>query len=234
MSNPDPSWLVEAKKNIGIVEVSGPEHNPAILQMGKDAGVNWYSEDETPWCAVAVNAWLARAGYKSTESAMARSFSWGEHEDKFEKLDQARHGAIVVLWRKSPTSQLGHVGVFMGFNEHGDVLILGGNQSNSVNISSYPIERVIGYYWPVGAGKPWVDERKFLEKNTNRVGIPGIGGGTTLTVDQALEVKRILESPEVSNVVAIWPTLAGIVGVAVVAVSVYVIVRKNFLDKKEA
>lgn len=62
-------------------------------------------------------------------------------------LDSPRLGAVTVLWRKSPDSWQGHVGLWMG--EHsGQVLLLGGNQNDRVCIAPYSTSRILGYRWP--------------------------------------------------------------------------------------
>jgi hypothetical protein len=38
----------------------------------------------------------------------------------------------------------GHVGFFGGFNDH-SVMVLGGNQGDTVSLRPFPIERVLGF-----------------------------------------------------------------------------------------
>ena len=52
-------------------------------------------------------------------------------------------GDIVVLWRNNPHSWEGHVGLFVSWTDV-KVCLLGGNQNNSINITAYPRERIIG------------------------------------------------------------------------------------------
>ena len=93
---------------------------------------------------------LEDAGIRSTYSGMARSYShgWGR------KLDKPVPGAVVVFWRGSRQGTSGHVGFVTGFDQHGNVMCLGGNQSNAVNIKPFSTDRVIGYYWPHGVPLP--------------------------------------------------------------------------------
>jgi len=56
-------------------------------------------------------------------------------------------GCIVVFARTGG----GHVGFAVGRNEHGALLILGGNQGDRVSIAAFDPARVLGYRWPPGA-----------------------------------------------------------------------------------
>lgn len=91
-----------------------------------------------PWCAAFVNKILEITGVQGSDSLMARSFlTVGT------RVKTPQKGDIVVLTRgKDPAS--GHVGFYMG-EADGHVIVLGGNQQKSVNISHYPKYRVLGY-----------------------------------------------------------------------------------------
>ncbi|EDR9795743.1 TIGR02594 family protein, partial [Salmonella enterica subsp. enterica serovar Zongo] len=62
------------------------------------------------------------------------------------QLLQPALGCVAVFTREGG----GHVGFVVGQNEKGDLMVLGGNQSDAVNIRSFPRSRVSGYRWPVG------------------------------------------------------------------------------------
>jgi uncharacterized protein (TIGR02594 family) len=138
-----PFWYNIALREMhtGVDEMPGPEsHNPRIVEYHQATSLK-ATDDETPWCSSFVNWCMLKAGQKRTKSAMARSWlSWGT------ALEEPRTGSIVVFSRPpKPTS--GHVAFFEEIR--GDrILVLGGNQSNQVNISSYPSERLLGYRWP--------------------------------------------------------------------------------------
>lgn len=102
-------------------------------------------DDETPWCAAAVNAALVQSGYPGTRSGMARSFREGA---LFVPCD-ARLGAIVVLSStRGPAS--GHVGLLAGISPT-HVQLLGGNQGDAVSVATFPRERVLRTLWPASA-----------------------------------------------------------------------------------
>lgn len=96
----------------------------------------------TPWCAAFANAMLARAGYDTTGSLMARSFlKYGQ------KTRNPSEGDIVVFSRGRSRSS-GHVGFYVGEETIRGVkyvLVLGGNQRKSVNVALYPKRKVLGY-----------------------------------------------------------------------------------------
>jgi uncharacterized protein (TIGR02594 family) len=100
----------------------------------------------TEWCAAFANAVLAESGIPGSESIsdvplMARSFlDWGN------AVDTPQAGDIVVFPR-GRAGWKGHVGFYVGseFKEDKEYYrILGGNQSNSVNIELYPAHKALG------------------------------------------------------------------------------------------
>jgi uncharacterized protein (TIGR02594 family) len=141
MHSNEPKWVIEARKLIGLHEVRGPDHNPEILQMWRDIKRGGIKDDETPWCAAFVGAMLERVGIRSSRFESARSYlDWGQH------VALPVPGCIVVFTRQGG----GHVGFAVGRDKAGNLLILGGNQSDAVNIKAFPVSRVTGYRWPAG------------------------------------------------------------------------------------
>lgn len=63
------------------------------------------------------------------------------------KLDRPAQGAVVVFWRGTPNGWQGHVGIIAGKDAAGNLMVIGGNQSNMVKIAPYTTQRVVGYYW---------------------------------------------------------------------------------------
>lgn len=135
-----PTWMSEAWAELGQREVPGSRHNPRITAFISELGHHSYAKDETPWCAAFVGACLERAGHASTRSLLARSYSdWGE--DAGERL-----GCVAVLSRGSNPAQ-GHVGFLVGATQD-RLWLLGGNQSNSVSVQSFPRSRLLAFRWP--------------------------------------------------------------------------------------
>lgn len=129
-----------ALAHLGLKEWPGSRHNPTIVGFAAATGNPWVQDDETPWCASFVGAVLAQVGLPHTGRLNARSYlEWGVDVP----FTEAERGDVVVFWRESPSSWKGHVGFFHGYNEAGDVLVLGGNQGNSVSIATYPANRLL-------------------------------------------------------------------------------------------
>lgn len=138
-----PFWLYVALSEYGISETPGPAANQRILQYQKSAsGPLEVSDDETSWCSGFISWVMCVSGVDHDATLAARSWL-----NQLSPLDSPRLGAVTVLWRKSPDSWQGHVGLWMG--EHsGQVLLLGGNQNDRVCIAPYSTSRILGYRWP--------------------------------------------------------------------------------------
>jgi len=121
-------WMDAARRYIGAKEVKGARHNPDIVAMWRATGLP-YNDDETPWCAAFVGACLEQAGIPSTRKANARSYlDWGI------PINRPAVGAVVVYWRGDRNGWSGHVGFVEGVDERGNILTLGGNQGDAVNV----------------------------------------------------------------------------------------------------
>ena len=120
-----PPWLKVAEKEIGTKEVMNGE-NPRIIEYHMVTTLK-ATTDEIAWCSSFACWCLEQAGIKSTRSAWARHFmSWGE------TLNTPKPGCVVVFKRGDG----GHVGFFIS-EDKDSILVLGGNQNNSVNISEF-------------------------------------------------------------------------------------------------
>jgi uncharacterized protein (TIGR02594 family) len=149
----EPVWLRRARQEIGVQEIPGSRHSAKVLGYWERSKL-YFDSDEIPWCAGFVGAMLEDCGIKCTRSGMARSYeNWGQP-------CKAIPGAVVVFWRGSKNGGSGHVGFVTGKDQHGNIMVLGGNQGDAVNIKPFDTSRVVGYRWPAG--------------------VP-LGGGATLT-----------------------------------------------------
>jgi uncharacterized protein (TIGR02594 family) len=136
----DPEWLNLAHKEIGTKEAPGFANNPIVQKYYVDAGAGKLP-DSVPWCAAFVGAMLKRAGVSPSGFLMARSYmKWGRG------LQTPKRGCVVVLSRGAPPS--GHVGFFLRDNGR-SIRVLGGNQSDAVNIRDFPKSKLVGYRWPI-------------------------------------------------------------------------------------
>lgn len=125
----------------GVREVSGSESNPIISEWITRATEAVYDDSLIAWCSIFVANMLWELDYPTTMTLTARS--WLEYGEIVE-ADNVCLGDIVILWRKSRHSWQGHVGFYIRGDET-HIWILGGNQSNSVNIQKYPKHRWLGY-----------------------------------------------------------------------------------------
>lgn len=168
MQEPSPPWYEIALQELAasVAEQGSGEH-PRILEYlatCNDLEEGEWGRDSTPWCSAFVNWCLARAGIEGTGSGWARSWAqWGE------PVDPPRLGAVAV-WargRIAPDAPVvtGHVSFVV--EDLGDsLLVLGGNQNDSVSLKAYPkhgtltdtvspggpaleLYELIGYRWPV-------------------------------------------------------------------------------------
>lgn len=127
-----------ALSQYGLREVPGAENNPEIMKFFHEIGQDWVQGDETAWCSAFIN-WCAKMeGLDYSGKLTARSWLNIGASCGIEEAD------IVIFWRESPTSWKGHVGIPIR-EWSGEIWTLGGNQSNMVNISPYPISRILNY-----------------------------------------------------------------------------------------
>jgi len=136
-----------AARFTGIKEMQGTVDNPMIMSFLK-LDMDWPENDEVPWCSAFVNyvCWLLRL----PRSKSLRARSWLQVGVPVGP-DDARIGFDVVVLKRGPDPQPGpdvieapgHVGFYVG---HGAeyVEVLGGNQSNTVKVSRYPLDNVLG------------------------------------------------------------------------------------------
>ncbi|WP_412506671.1 TIGR02594 family protein [Roseovarius sp. SYSU LYC5161] len=129
-----------AETYIGTVEGPGPENNPVVMEMYSTVGHDWVEHDAVAWCAAFVGHCIERAGLRSTRRLNARSYlDWGVPVE----LEDAREGDIVVFWRGSREGWKGHVGFFLR-QVGASIEVLGGNQSDAVNIKRYAKSKLLG------------------------------------------------------------------------------------------
>jgi uncharacterized protein (TIGR02594 family) len=136
-----------SQRFIGIKEVSGSLDNPQIMAMLK-LDSSWPDHDEVAWCSAFVNyvCWLLRLPRSKSLSAR----SWLGVGIPVDPLSAEVGFDVAILKRggeNEPGPEVidaqGHVGFFAAF-EGKTILLLAGNQSDSVNISSFPVSQILG------------------------------------------------------------------------------------------
>lgn len=134
-------WLAIAYAEEGVKEVVGSGDNPRIVEYLRSTNLSapFRNNDETAWCSGFANWCVERAGFAGTDSAAAISWGqWGKATDAPEPGD-----LVVFNWGNGH----GHVGFFVGFS--GSIVkVLGGNQSNAVNVKNWAKSKVWRYRKP--------------------------------------------------------------------------------------
>ena len=141
MPTTEPSYLIEARKDIGQRETLGPNDSPFIRAMLKRLKLSWLLGQ--PWCGTIMADWLTRTGYTVPAKAF-RALAWTDYGIRCPGPAQ---GAIAVLTRKGG----GHVGIVTGVTRNGShVRLLGGNQGDAVKEAWFPADRITAYRLPAG------------------------------------------------------------------------------------
>lgn len=125
-------WMKTALQELGQKELSGSKANPRILEYFKSS--KFWGKDDTgganAWCASFTSWVMQQSGYTPPENAF-RAKAW---ENFGKVIEKPVYGAIGI---KSRTGG-GHVAFVVGQSADGQHLyMLGGNQSDEVNVSRY-------------------------------------------------------------------------------------------------
>jgi len=199
-------WMDIALKYKGQKEIKGSRHNPVVVAFFAKSGHPEIKDDETAWCAAYLNAVLYEAGRRGTKSLLAKSFLNLPDSDEVKGVPQ--YGDIVVLHRGSPSSWQGHVGFFVKWDDE-FVYLLGGNQSDGVNVSKFPRSRIAGVRRPrtevtqAPALPKMTDKPESKLPNLEEIAI-GVGGIT-------VAAKPFTEGDFITGLITI-AVFAGIVG----------------------
>jgi uncharacterized protein (TIGR02594 family) len=132
----EPEWMRIAKNEIGVKERRVGD-NPRVLEYHASTKLR-ATHDNVAWCSSFVCWCFERAKVASPRSARAKDFlNWGV------KLYFPKPGCVVVFSRDLG----GHVGFYV-YETEDHIYVLGGNQSDAVNVSPYKKENLLGYRWP--------------------------------------------------------------------------------------
>jgi uncharacterized protein (TIGR02594 family) len=132
----EPLWLQAARRDIGQRETTGPNDSPWLRRILK--GYAWLIG--TPWCGGAVRHWMGQAGIEPPRHwYRARAWlEWGR------PIASPCLGCVAVFARFGG----GHVGLVVGRDQRGRLLVLGGNQGDAVSVAPFDMARVLGYRVP--------------------------------------------------------------------------------------
>jgi uncharacterized protein (TIGR02594 family) len=137
-------WLQEAFRLIGTREQPGAGSNEAILGWARDLDLTSYEDDDIPWCGLFVAHCI---GSQLPEEPLPNNPLGARNWAQFGQAATPQLGAVMVFWRKSRASGLGHVGFYWA-EDNGTYYILGGNQSNAVTIARLQQDRFLAARWP--------------------------------------------------------------------------------------
>lgn len=134
-----PVWFRAAweERMFEVAEIPGLRNHPDILKYGETVDLK-IDNEEIPWCSAFVNWCVQKSDHEGTNKANARSWlQWGK------PILEPTFGCVVIFARP-PHPESGHVGFYVT-QQQDEILVLGGNQSNQVNISRYPLKNLLGY-----------------------------------------------------------------------------------------
>lgn len=153
-----PRHLVKALELYGTTEIIGPNHNPVIMGWAKELGISYYKSDEIAWCGLFVSIVIKRAGREIVDNPLwARSWvNFGVPSP------DPMLGDILVFKRNGG----GHVGLYVG-EDSKSYYVLGGNQSNQVNIVKILKSRFLEARRPAYRSQPINIRKVFLNMAGN-------------------------------------------------------------------
>lgn len=141
------AWIAEGRKHIGLKELTGKNDHKLLEKWWQSFKAEWLVGEA--WCGLFV-AHCLRQSNRYVVPLWFRAKSW--ESDSMTKLDKPAYGCIVTFTRNGG----GHVGFVVGKNAQGNIMVLGGNQSNMVSIAPFASDRITGFYWAsfLSNGKP--------------------------------------------------------------------------------
>ncbi len=143
-------WLLEAQRCIGITETTGPANNPLIIGWGARLRIN-YAADEIPWCGLFVAHCIgSQLPLEPLPINPLGARNWARSGVA---CAVPQPGAIMVFWRKSMASGLGHVAFYVGEDAR-SYHVLGGNQGDTVSVTRMARTRFVAARWPISAAPP--------------------------------------------------------------------------------
>ena len=145
----NPLEYIFNKGFVGLDE-KNPEHQGTIAGFLNNAVPNFVTDNSQvtkgskAWCGAFADHVLDNLGFDRLETGdrydKLRAKQYLGYGDQVDGVNSAKAGDLVVI--KGPTGW--HVSFFVGKDKNGKVLALGGNQGNSVKVSSYSENSVRG------------------------------------------------------------------------------------------
>lgn len=140
---PELTHIKIARSYLGLTEIKATNKHPTIDAWAKTLSGKWLIGQ--PWCGTFCAQVFKEAGLSAKiPKDFFRAREW---EKAGTKLYKPAYGCVVTFTRDGG----GHVGFVVGKTSKGMLKVLGGNQSNQVNIMDFDPKRVTSYRW-VSAG----------------------------------------------------------------------------------
>lgn len=162
MSSIEPTWYVQAKRDLGVREVPGVANSATIMGWAKRLGSKvlgmTYNADSVPWCGLAVAHWIAARGFTPPPIAI-RAMAWATWGRDL-GLTKLYQGSIVVFKRPGG----GHVGLCSGYTST-HIRVLGGNQSDAVTHTWINRDRLVAQRWPETSKQVPQEALRFLRRD---------------------------------------------------------------------
>lgn len=128
-----------ARKYIGLTEIKASNRHPTIDAWAKTLSGKWLLGQ--PWCGTFCAQVFKEVGLgHKIPKEFYRAKEW---ESAGTKLTRPAYGCVVTFTRDGG----GHVGIVVGKTKTGMLKVLGGNQSDAVNIADFDPKRVTAYRW---------------------------------------------------------------------------------------
>ena len=142
-----PAIMQQALTLFGTKEADGDADNPVIVGWAKELGLASYGHDSIPWCGLFMAVVVSRASVGPAPAAPLWALDWENYGV------YAFPGPFFadVLVFKRPGG--GHVGLYVG-EDDATFHVLGGNESNQVEITRISKLRMVAWRRPKYATLP--------------------------------------------------------------------------------
>ena len=136
---PELKHIAIARSYIGLTEIKASNKHPTIDAWAETLSGRWLIGQ--PWCGTFCAQVFKEAGLgHKIPKEFFRAKAW---ESAGTKLTRPAYGCVATFTRDGG----GHVGFVVGKTSKGMLKVLGGNQSNQVNIMDFDPKRVTSYRW---------------------------------------------------------------------------------------
>lgn len=143
IKTPLPKLVTAALQYLGVKETPGTANNPIIMDMAKGLGIgNIYVNDTMAWCAVFVNHLIRITGKPLQQPKdkydLMRALKTAKNFDLIPRNEWVL-GDVILLSRSGG----GHVFIAIAESSKGNIIGIGGNQSNAVTFAEFDFDRVV-------------------------------------------------------------------------------------------